>query len=176
MTAIKFFICLSFLPTNNSACKEVFPRWRLRRRSGAKLGYATCVACRDWTFRGELLRLPYRKDVRLLEAATYQSIPGHPQWGFAPLSMTWEGKSLGEICRRLKDVQLNGGSDLVALQEHIAKDDLEALGMESGEGRKPAPGSQEAAGKLVQVWIESGAECPRLSHRTFCKPAIGPVV
>jgi hypothetical protein len=97
----------------------------------------------------------------LHEPATYQSIPGHPRWGFAPLSMAWQGKSLGEICRQLKDVQLNGGRDLAALQEHIAKDDLVGWAWNPGEGRKPAPGSQEATGKLVQAWIDSGAECPR---------------
>ncbi|MBR0814389.1 Isoquinoline 1-oxidoreductase subunit [Bradyrhizobium diazoefficiens] len=101
------------------------------------------------------------KNFSLHEAATYRSIPGHPRWGFAPLSMAWEGKSLGEICRQLKDVQLNGGRDLAALQEHIAKDDLVAWGWNPGEGRKPAPGSQQAAGELVQAWIDSGAECPR---------------
>jgi hypothetical protein len=100
-------------------------------------------------------------NVTLHEAATYRSIPGHPRWGFAPLSMAWEGKSLSEICHQLKDVQLNGGRDLAALQEHIAKDDLVAWAWNPGEGRKPAPGSQEAAGELVQAWIDSGAECPR---------------
>jgi hypothetical protein len=97
----------------------------------------------------------------LHEAATYRSIPGHPRWGFAPLSMAWEGKSLGEICRQLKDVQLNGGRDLAALQEHVAKDDLVGWAWHPGEGRKPPPGSQQAAGDLVQAWIDSGAECPR---------------
>ncbi|WP_247773092.1 Isoquinoline 1-oxidoreductase subunit [Bradyrhizobium sp. 192] len=101
------------------------------------------------------------KNFSLHEAATYRSIPGHPRWGFAPLSMAWEGKSLGDICRQLKDVQLNGGRDLAALQEHIAKDDLVAWGWNPGEGRKPAPGSQQVAGELVQAWIDSGAECPR---------------
>ncbi|QDP24496.1 Isoquinoline 1-oxidoreductase subunit [Bradyrhizobium cosmicum] len=101
------------------------------------------------------------KNFPLHEAATYRSIPGHPRWGFAPLSMAWEGKSLGDICRQLKDVQRNGGRDLAALQEHIAKDDLVAWGWNPGEGRKPAPGSQKAAGELVQAWIDSGAECPR---------------
>src|SRR5262245_2211370 len=39
----------------------------------------------------------------LREEATYQSIPGHPRWELAPLSMAWEGKSIGDICRQLKD-------------------------------------------------------------------------
>jgi hypothetical protein len=35
--------------------------------------------------------------------------------------MTWQYKSLREICVQLKDVQLNGGRDLAALQEDIAR-------------------------------------------------------
>ncbi|HSZ98250.1 MAG TPA: Isoquinoline 1-oxidoreductase subunit [Bradyrhizobium sp.] len=100
------------------------------------------------------------RNVTLHEAASYKSIPGNPRWGIAPISMTWQNKSLGEICRQLKDVNFNGGRDLALLQEHIAKDDLVAHGWDPGEGRVPAPGSQKAAGELVQAWIDSGAECP----------------
>ncbi len=100
------------------------------------------------------------QNVTLHEAASYKSIPGNPRWEIAPLSMAWQGKSLGDICRQLKDVSRNGGRDLAALQEHIAKDDIVAYGWNPGEGRQPAPGSQETAGQLVQAWIESGAECP----------------
>jgi hypothetical protein len=42
---------------------------------------------------------------------SYKSIPGHPR-GAAPLSVAWEGKSLREICRQLKDANLDGGRDL----------------------------------------------------------------
>jgi hypothetical protein len=100
------------------------------------------------------------RNFTLHEAASYQSIPGHPRWGVAPLSMAWQGKSLGEICRQLKDVKLNGGRDLALLQEHIARDDLVGWAWNPGEGREPAPGTQEAAGQLVQAWIETGAQCP----------------
>ena len=74
--------------------------------------------------------------------------------------MAWEGKSLREICIQLKDKDRNGGRDLALLHEHIAKDDLVAWGWQPGQGREPAPGSQELAGRLVQAWIDSGAECP----------------
>ena len=100
------------------------------------------------------------RNVMLHVTAPFQSIPGHPRWGLAPLSMAWDGKSLGEICRQIKDKDRNGGRDLALLQEHIAKDDLVAWGWHPGEGREPAPGSQEIAGKLAQAWIDSGAECP----------------
>jgi hypothetical protein len=100
------------------------------------------------------------QNVRLHEAASYQSIPGHPRWGLAPLSMAWQGKSLREICTQLKDTERNGGRDLALLQEHIAKDDLVAWAWNPGPGREPAPGSQQAAGELVQAWIDTGAQCP----------------
>jgi hypothetical protein len=93
-------------------------------------------------------------------ASSYQSIPGHPRWELAPLATAWEGKSLGDTCRQLKDKDRNGGRDLALLQEHIAKDDLVAWGWRPGAGREPPPGSQELAGQLVQAWIDSGAECP----------------
>ena len=44
--------------------------------------------------------------------ASYQSIPGHPRWGLAPIEMAWEGKTPGEICRQIKDPARNGGRDL----------------------------------------------------------------
>jgi hypothetical protein len=92
--------------------------------------------------------------------ASYQSIPGHPRWGLAPLEMAWQGKSIGDICRQLKDKSRNGGRDLAMLQQHVAKDDLVAYGWAPGKGRAPAPGTQALAGQLVQAWIETGAECP----------------
>ena len=49
------------------------------------------------------------------------------------------GKSIGEICRQLKDVNLNGGRDLALLQEHIAGDDLVGWAWNPGEGPSPHP-------------------------------------
>jgi hypothetical protein len=96
----------------------------------------------------------------LSERATYQSIPGHARWGLAPIEMAWQGKTIGEICRQLKDPNRNGGRSLALLQEHAAKDDLVAWGWQPGAGRDPAPGSQQIFGELFQAWIETGAECP----------------
>jgi hypothetical protein len=122
------------------------PVWREDTASGA-IG-TNCAACHQ------------DENFAVTEATTYKSIPGHPRWGLAPLSMAWQGKSISDICRQIKDVKLNGGRDLKLLQEHIAKDDIVAWGWKPGPGREPAPGSQEAAGKLVQAWIDTGAECP----------------
>jgi hypothetical protein len=95
-----------------------------------------------------------------LGEASYQSIPGHPRWALAPLEMAWEGKTVGEICRQIKDPIRNGGRSLALLHEHIAKDDLVAWAWNPGAGRTPAPGTQEQLGALIQAWIETGAECP----------------
>jgi hypothetical protein len=35
-------------------------------------------------------------------------VPGNPHWALAPVSMAWEGKTLGEICVQLKDPRRNG--------------------------------------------------------------------
>jgi hypothetical protein len=92
--------------------------------------------------------------------APFQSIPGHPRWGVAPIEMAWEGKSVGDICRQIKDPQRNGGRSLDLVHEHVAHDDLVAWGWNPGPGRDPAPGTQERAGELIRAWIDAGAECP----------------
>jgi hypothetical protein len=51
----------------------------------------------------------------LQERASYRSIPGHPRWMTAPIEMAWEGKSVGEICRQIKDPDRNGGRNLALL-------------------------------------------------------------
>jgi hypothetical protein len=92
--------------------------------------------------------------------SSFESIPGHPRWGLAPIEMAWEGKSTGEICRQMKDPSRNGGRDLALLHEHLAHDDLVAWGWRPGPGRDPAPGSQERLGELIKAWIDTGAQCP----------------
>lgn len=88
------------------------------------------------------------------------SIPGHQPWHLAPIEMAWVGKSLGEICAQIKDSELNGGRTLAELHDHNATDGLVGWGWEPGEGRTPAPGSQELFGQLTQAWIDNGAACP----------------
>ena len=91
---------------------------------------------------------------------SFESIPGHPSWGLAPIEMAWEGKTSGEVCRQIKDPQRNGGRSLELLHEHLAHDDLVAWGWNPGAGRDPALGSQAQLEALIRVWIDSGAECP----------------
>jgi hypothetical protein len=66
------------------------------------------------------------RNFTLQEHASYRSIPGHPRWMAAPVEMAWEGKSVGEICRQIKDPDRNGGRNLALSHEHLAHDDLVA--------------------------------------------------
>lgn len=88
------------------------------------------------------------------------SIPGHEPWHLAPIEMAWEGKSLAAICEQLKDPGRNGDRSLEEIREHNATDGLVGWGWDPGEGRAPAPGSQELFGELTRAWIENGAHCP----------------
>jgi hypothetical protein len=87
-------------------------------------------------------------------------VPGAPGWHLAPLSMVWLGRTPSEICAQLKDPTRNGGRTLAQVQAHVATDLLIAWGWAPGADRKPAPGTQQLAGALLQAWIDTGAECP----------------
>jgi hypothetical protein len=142
--------CMNCHPAGDQPLQgaEHKPHYPPAHRAGTSVSGEACSTCH--TDRSFTVPAP----------TTFQSIPGHPRWDLAPLSMAWEGKSIGEICHQIKDQNLNGGRDLALLQEHIAKDDLVAWGWNPGMGREPAPGSQELAGQLTQAWIDNGAECP----------------
>ena len=89
-----------------------------------------------------------------------RSIPGNPKWALAPQEMAWQGKSLGEICRQIKDPARNHGMTLEALHDHMANDPLVGWGWNPGEGRAPVPGTQARFGELIKAWIDTGAVCP----------------
>jgi hypothetical protein len=87
-------------------------------------------------------------------------VPGHPKWHVAPIEMAWQGKTLGEICRQIKDPGRNGGHTLEQIVAHMAEDSLVGWAWAPGTGREPAPGTQAAFGALIRAWAESGAACP----------------
>jgi len=87
-------------------------------------------------------------------------VPGHPRWHLAPLSMAWQGKTLGPICEQIKDPARNGNMDLQAIAHHMAEDSLVGTAWNPGAGRTPAPGTQAEFGALIRAWIDAGAACP----------------
>ena len=89
------------------------------------------------------------------------SIPGHEPWHLAPIEMGWIGLTSAEVCAQIQDPERNGNRTLAELHEHNAEDGLVGWGWHPGEGREPAPGSQEIFGQLTQAWIDTGAACPQ---------------
>jgi hypothetical protein len=87
-------------------------------------------------------------------------VPGNPHWHLAPREMAWQGKTLGEICAQIKDPARNGGRSLQQILTHMATDTLVGWAWAPGFGRKPAPGTQQELGALLDAWIETGAACP----------------
>src|SRR6266849_6522392 len=67
-------------------------------------------------------------------------VPGNEHWGLAPESMTWEGRSLGQICEQLKDPVRSGNRDIAAILNHVVTDSLVIWAWSPGRGRTPAPG------------------------------------
>jgi len=88
------------------------------------------------------------------------SVPGNKHWHLAPIEMAWHGRTLGEICRQLKDRSRNGGKTMPQIIEHMAHDELVGWAWKPGAGRTPAPGTQQAFGDLIKAWADSGAHCP----------------
>jgi len=87
-------------------------------------------------------------------------VPGHPEWHLAPLSMAWEGRSLGQICEQIKDRARNGSRDMAALLHHLGEDTLIGWAWSPGAGRTPAPGTQARFGEIMRAWADAGAACP----------------
>jgi hypothetical protein len=56
-------------------------------------------------------------------------VPGHPHWHLAPREMAWQNKTLGEICRQIKDPARNGGRSLEELLMHMGAELSGRLGL-----------------------------------------------
>jgi len=88
--------------------------------------------------------------------------PGVPNWHMPPenMPMIFQGRTLGDLCRQLKDPRQNGGRTGEAIIAHIDKDPLVLWGWDPGAGRSvPKMSHREFAAKLRE-WVKKGAACP----------------
>jgi hypothetical protein len=97
---------------------------------------------------------------------TEVGIPGAPGWHLAPLSMAWEDKTPGELCRALLDRRRNGNKSLAQNVRHLTQDELVAWGWHPGNdvnGRplEPAPIPKPEFNRIVEAWAKLGAPCPK---------------
>ncbi|MEM7426368.1 MAG: hypothetical protein AAF441_09745 [Pseudomonadota bacterium] len=85
-------------------------------------------------------------------------------WQLAPVEFQWIDKTSAEICRQLRNPDVNGGRDGAGLVEHIL-DDLEVTGFitwsfDPGPGREPAPGGLQTHLEDMALWAAAGMPCP----------------
>jgi mono/diheme cytochrome c family protein len=93
-------------------------------------------------------------------------VPGAPNWHLAPLSMAWENKTPGEICRQILDRRRNGNKSLTEIVKHLTEDELVAWGWNPGTDvarrvREPVPIAKPEFNRIVHAWAKAGAVCPQ---------------
>jgi cytochrome c5 len=88
--------------------------------------------------------------------------PGNPKWGLPPprMKMVFVGKTVGELCRQLKDPKQNGGRTIAQIITHVSSDDLVGWGWIPGDGRTLPPLSRPDFAAAMQEWADNGAACP----------------
>ena len=88
--------------------------------------------------------------------------PGRPDWRLPLPSMrlAWQGLTVGEICRALKDPAKNGGKSPAQLIEHVRDDRIVNWGWNPGPGRSTPPVSHDEFVAQVTAWIQTGGVCP----------------
>jgi hypothetical protein len=88
--------------------------------------------------------------------------PGVANWHMPPadMKMVFQGRSAGELCRQLKDPQLNGGRSADDAIEHLETDPLVLWGWSPGEGRSTPPLSHGEFVRRMHEWLQNGAACP----------------
>ena len=94
------------------------------------------------------------------QQTSFRSIPGHSRWHLAPEEMAWEGKSIGDICRQIKDPQRNGGA-ISNCCTSIWRMTIWSRGAGvRDQGAIRFPAHRRLLGELIRAWIDSGATCP----------------
>jgi hypothetical protein len=88
--------------------------------------------------------------------------PGAPGWRLPPPSMrlAWQGLSVADICRAVKDPSRNGGKSLPQLIEHVRDDRFVNWAWNPGPHRSVPPLSHDDFVASVTEWIQTGAACP----------------
>jgi hypothetical protein len=88
--------------------------------------------------------------------------PGRPDWRLPPPStrMAWQGLSVGDLCRTLKNPTMNGGRNTAQLIEHVRDERLVNWAWDPGPGRSVPPVSHEDFVAAFDKWMQTGAVCP----------------
>ena len=80
-------------------------------------------------------------------------------WRLPPVEAHWFGRSSGEICAQLRDPDLNGDRDFLALAAHLEHDLILHWAWDPGGGREPAPYSLQEHVDDLLAWGVAGYPC-----------------
>jgi hypothetical protein len=89
--------------------------------------------------------------------------PGRPDWRLPPASMrmAWQGLTVGDVCRSLKDPAKNGNRSSEQLIEHVRDDPIVNWSWNPGPDRSIPPVSHDEFVASVTEWVRTGALCPQ---------------
>lgn len=82
-------------------------------------------------------------------------------WALAPEEAHWFGRTSEQICAQLRDPDLNGGRDMMALAAHLDHDVILHWAWAPGGNREPAPYSLQAHVNDILAWGVAGMPCPQ---------------
>ena len=91
--------------------------------------------------------------------------PGAPNWHLPEKEMPliFEGRTVAELCRQLKDPSQNGHKTLDQLYLHVAYDPLVLWGWEPGGDRTKPSLPHEKFSLQFKTWVDAGGPCPTVS-------------
>ncbi|MEM9581310.1 MAG: hypothetical protein AAF891_11540 [Pseudomonadota bacterium] len=82
-------------------------------------------------------------------------------WALAPAEAHWFGRTSEQICAQLRDPELNGDRDMMALASHLDHDLILHWAWAPGGGREPAPYSLQEHVNDILEWGVAGMPCPQ---------------
>jgi hypothetical protein len=89
--------------------------------------------------------------------------PFKPRWHLPSQQtpLVFEGRTVAQLCRQLKDPRQNGGLSLEQLIKHVTSDPLVLWGWDPGDGRTKPPISHAEFVQKIAEWVNKGAACPK---------------
>jgi hypothetical protein len=77
------------------------------------------------------------------------------------MSMIFEKRTAGQLCRQLLNKRKNSGLTTEQLIDHVNHDPLVLWGWNPGEGRSVPPLTHEKFVEKVKEWVNKGGACPK---------------
>jgi mono/diheme cytochrome c family protein len=137
--------------------------FRLRRGTDGQGVFAVkCVNCHQ-VQNQEGPHMPPGAPYPLKDGAEDPAHRAEPRWHLPPaaMSMVFEKRTAGQLCRQLLNKKKNGDMTTAQLIDHVTHDPLVLWGWNPGEGRSVPPLTHEEFVQQVKEWLNNGGACPK---------------